>query len=52
MTKHLVASIGMVFAATGHLRLPAGAIVQEVIDKLAVLNALLPAFPPMLIHDL
>jgi hypothetical protein len=29
-----------------------GAISQEVIDVLAVLNALRAAFPPMVIHDL
>jgi heavy metal translocating P-type ATPase len=44
--------IGMVFAATGHLTPVAGAIAQEVIDVLAVLNALRAAFPPKVIHDL
>ena len=44
--------IGMVFAATGHLIPVAGAITQEVIDVLAVLNALRAAFPPKVIHDL
>jgi P-type E1-E2 ATPase len=44
--------IGMVFAATGHLTPVAGAISQEVIDVLAVLNALRAAFPPRVIHDL
>ena len=43
--------IAMVFAATGHLRPVSGAITQEVIDVLAVLNALRAAFPPKLIHD-
>jgi heavy metal translocating P-type ATPase len=43
--------IGMVFAATGHLSPVSGAITQEVIDILAVLNALRAAFPPKLIHD-
>ena len=43
---------GMVFAATGHLPPVAGAITQEVIDVLAVLNALRAAFPPKVIHDL
>ena len=38
--------IGMVFAATGHLSPVSGAITQEVIDVLAVLNALRAAFPP------
>jgi P-type E1-E2 ATPase len=44
--------VGMVFAATGHLDPVSGAIAQEVIDVLAVLNALRAAFPPNVIHDL
>jgi heavy metal translocating P-type ATPase len=44
--------IGMAFAATGHLSPVSGAIAQEVIDVLAVLNALRAAFPPKVIHDL
>jgi heavy metal translocating P-type ATPase len=44
--------IGMAFAATGHLSPVSGAITQEVIDVLAVLNALRAAFPPKVIHDL
>ena len=44
--------IGMVFAATGHLNPVGGAITQEVIDILAVLNALRAALPPKVIHDL
>jgi len=44
--------IGMAFAAAGHLSPVAGAISQEVIDVLAVLNALRAAFPPRVIHDL
>ncbi len=44
--------IGMGFAATGHLSPVSGAITQEVIDVLAVLNALRAAFPPKVIHDL
>ena len=44
--------IGMIFAATGHLSPVNGAISQEVIDVLAVLNALRAAFPPKVIHDL
>ena len=44
--------IGMAFAATGHLNPVSGAITQEVIDILAVLNALRAAFPPKVIHDL
>ena len=43
--------IGMVFAATGHLNPVAGAITQEIIDVLAVLNALRAAFPPRVMHD-
>lgn len=44
--------IGMGIAATGHLTPVAGAISQEVIDVLAVLNALRAALPPKVIHDL
>ncbi len=44
--------IGMAFAATGHLPPVSGAIAQEIIDVLAVLNALRAAFPPKIIHDL
>ena len=44
--------IGMVVAASGHLNPVAGAITQEVIDVLAVLNALRAALPPKEIHDL
>ncbi|MGQ0697640.1 MAG: heavy metal translocating P-type ATPase [Panacagrimonas sp.] len=44
--------IGMGFAVTGHLSPVNGAIAQEVIDVLAVLNALRAAFPPKVIHDL
>ena len=44
--------IGMGFAATDHLTPVAGAITQEVIDVLAVLNALRAAFAPRIIHDL
>ena len=44
--------IGMVFAAIGSLSPVSGAITQEVIDILAVLNALRAAFPPRVIHDL
>ena len=43
--------IGMGFAATGHLSPVGGAVIQEVIDVLAVLNALRAAFPPRVIHD-
>ena len=44
--------IGMAFAATGHLSPVVGAVTQEIIDVLAVLNALRAAFPPKVIHDL
>ena len=44
--------IGMAFAAGGLLSPVSGAITQEVIDVLAVLNALRAAFPPKVIHDL
>ncbi len=43
---------GMLFAATGHLSPVAGAISQEVIDVLAVLNALRAAIPPRVISDI
>ena len=44
--------IGMGFAATGHLSPVNGAILQEIIDILSVLNALRAAIPPKVIHDL
>jgi heavy metal translocating P-type ATPase len=44
--------VGMAFAAAGHLSPVSGAITQEVIDVLAVLNALRAALPPKVIHDL
>jgi heavy metal translocating P-type ATPase len=44
--------IGMGFASWGYLSPVAGAILQEVIDVAAVLNALRAAFPPKVIHDL
>ncbi len=47
-----LSAVGMVFAAGGHLSPVNGAIAQEVIDVLAVLNALRAAFPPAVIHDL
>ena len=43
---------GMMFAATGYLSPVAGAICQEIIDVLAVLNALRAAFPPKVISDI
>jgi heavy metal translocating P-type ATPase len=44
--------LGMLFAATGHLSPVSGAIAQEIIDVMAVLNALRAAFPPKVINDL
>ncbi len=44
--------VGMIFAAAGLLSPVAGAISQEVIDVLAVLNALRAAFPPKVMSDL
>ena len=43
--------IGMAFAAVGFLPPVAGAISQEVIDVLAVVNALRAAFPPRTLSD-
>jgi heavy metal translocating P-type ATPase len=43
---------GMIFAAGGYLVPVAGAISQEIIDVLAVLNALRAAFPPKVISDM
>ena len=43
---------GMIFAASGYLIPVAGAISQEIIDVLAVLNALRAAFPPNVISDM
>jgi heavy metal translocating P-type ATPase len=43
--------VGMVFAAAGYLPPVAGAILQEVIDVLAVANALRVALPPRTLSD-
>jgi len=43
--------VGMGFAAAGYLTPVGGAVLQEVIDVLAVLNALRAAFPPATMHD-
>jgi P-type E1-E2 ATPase len=48
----LLSLAGMIFAAGGYLTPVAGAIGQEIIDVLAVLNALRAAFPPKVISDL
>lgn len=47
-----VSVIGMIAAAAGYLNPVGGAITQEVIDVLAVLNALRAALPPSVMHDL
>lgn len=44
--------VGMAMASAGWLTPVSGAIAQEVIDVVAVLNALRAAFPPAVIHDL
>ena len=43
---------GMILAASGFLAPVAGAIGQEIIDVLAVLNALRTAFPPKVMSDM
>jgi len=43
---------GMMFAAGGYLAPVAGAIGQEIIDVIAVLNALRAALPPKVISDM
>jgi cation transport ATPase len=43
--------IGMFIAAAGYLPPVAGAISQEIIDVVAVLNALRAAFPPRQLSD-
>lgn len=48
----LLSIIGMGFAATGHLSPVGGAISQEIIDVLAILNALRAALPPKVSSDL
>ena len=44
--------VGMGFASGGYLSPVSGAIIQEIIDVLAILNALRAAFPPKVSHDL
>lgn len=48
----VLSMIGMAFASLGYLTPVAGAVFQEVIDVLAVLNALRAAFPPKIISDM
>ena len=43
--------LGMAVAAAGYLPPVAGALLQEVIDVLAVVNALRVAFPPKTLTD-
>jgi hypothetical protein len=43
--------LGMLIAAAGYLPPVAGAIAQEVIDALAVVNALRVALPPRTLTD-
>jgi cation transport ATPase len=47
----ILSLIGMVFAGLGYLTPVAGAIVQEVIDIFAVLNALRAAIAPKNLSD-
>ena len=48
----LLSLSGMMFAAAGFLAPVAGAIAQEIIDVVAVLNALRAALPPKVISDM
>lgn len=47
----ILSMIGMAFAAAGYLTPVSGALLQEAIDIIAVLNALRAAFPPATMHD-
>ncbi|MGZ8908769.1 MAG: heavy metal translocating P-type ATPase [Methylococcaceae bacterium] len=47
----ILSVIGMVFAGLGYLSPVAGAVTQEVIDVLAILNALRAAAPPKTLSD-
>ena len=47
----LLSLIGMVFAGLGYLTPVAGAVTQEIIDVIAVLNALRAAIPPKTLSD-
>jgi len=44
--------VGMAAAATGHLSPINGAVSQELIDVLAIVNALRAAWPPRVLHDI
>jgi cation transport ATPase len=43
--------VGMILAAMGYLPPVAGAVAQEIIDVLAVVNALRAAMPPRTLSD-
>jgi cation transport ATPase len=47
-----LSAIGMGLAAVGILQPVSGAVAQEIIDVLAVLNALRAAWPPTIISDM
>ena len=47
----LLSMVGMAFAGLGYLSPVMGAITQEIIDALAVLNALRAAIPPKILSD-
>ncbi|MCA9277187.1 MAG: HAD-IC family P-type ATPase, partial [Phycisphaerales bacterium] len=48
----ILSVVGMILAAMGYLPPVAGAITQEIIDVLAVVNALRAAWPPRVISDI
>jgi cation transport ATPase len=47
----ILSAAGMLFAAAGYLPPVAGAVSQEIIDVLAVVNALRAALPPKSLTD-
>ena len=47
-----LSTVGMIVAAVGYLSPVSGALAQEVIDLLAVFNALRVALPPRTLTDL
>lgn len=48
----ILSTVGMAFAACGFLTPINGAITQEIIDVISIVNALRAAFPPRVPHDL
>jgi len=48
----LLSAVGIVVAAMGYLPPVAGAVTQEIIDVLAIANALRAAFPPKVLADI